>query len=72
VDCINTQWARIGNSSHPGILKAIMDWPEGKDFTMSPEQQEVMRAEEAPPYSELPVNEKQYALFTDGSCCLVG
>jgi len=49
-----------------------MDWPEGKDFTMSPEQQEVMRAEEAPPYSELPVNEKQYALFTDGSCCLVG
>ncbi|GAB0209796.1 hypothetical protein GRJ2_003445300 [Grus japonensis] len=31
-----------------------------------------MCAEEAPPYNKLPENEKQYALFTDGSCCIVG
>jgi len=51
-----------------------MDWPEGKDFTVSPEEQEVTvtRAEEALPYNELPENEKQYTLFTDGSSCLVG
>ncbi|XP_019329322.1 PREDICTED: uncharacterized protein LOC109279670 [Aptenodytes forsteri] len=48
-----------------------MDWPEGKDFGISPEE-EATRAEEAPMYNELPENEKQYALFTDGSCCLVG
>ncbi|GAB0209618.1 hypothetical protein GRJ2_003427500 [Grus japonensis] len=31
-----------------------------------------MRAEESPPYNQLPENEKQYALFTDGSCHIVG
>ncbi|PKU29557.1 hypothetical protein llap_20139 [Limosa lapponica baueri] len=61
----------MGNPSHPGILEVIMDWPEGKDFEMSLEE-EVMRAEEAPPYNELPENEKRYALFTDGSCRMVG
>ncbi|KAK4806899.1 hypothetical protein QYF61_012620 [Mycteria americana] len=49
----------------------IMDWPEGKDFGISPEE-EVTRAEEAPLYNKLPENEKQYALFTDGSCHLLG
>jgi len=34
-----TQHARTGNSSLPGILEAMMDWPEGKDFTVSPEEQ---------------------------------
>ncbi|GAB0190129.1 pyruvate dehydrogenase protein X component, mitochondrial [Grus japonensis] len=34
-----------------------MDWPEGKDFGMSPEE-EVTLAEEAPPYNKLPENEK--------------
>ena len=48
----------------------IINWPESKDAGMSPEQ-EVKRAEEAPPYNELP-EEKRYALFTDGSCCIVG
>ncbi|XP_074424449.1 ribonuclease H-like [Larus michahellis] len=48
-----------------------MDWPEGKDFGMSPEE-EVTRAEEAPPYNKLPENGKKYALFTDGSCQIVG
>jgi len=31
-----------------------------------------MCAEEAPLYNKLPENEKQYALFTDGSCRIVG
>ncbi|GAB0210238.1 hypothetical protein GRJ2_003489600 [Grus japonensis] len=48
-----------------------MDWPEGKDFRISPEE-EVTHAEEAPPYNKLPEDEKQYALFTDGSCHIVG
>uniref|UniRef100_A0A493TT22 Uncharacterized protein n=1 Tax=Anas platyrhynchos platyrhynchos TaxID=8840 RepID=A0A493TT22_ANAPP len=33
---------------------------------------EVGRAEEAPLYNQLPENEKKYALFTDGSCRIVG
>ncbi|GAB0207840.1 hypothetical protein GRJ2_003249700 [Grus japonensis] len=53
------------------ILEVITDWPEGKDFGMSPEE-EVTRAEEAPPYNKLPEDEKPYALFTDGSCRIVG
>ena len=48
------------------------DWPEGKDFGMSAEEEEVTHAEEALLYSKLPENEKQYALFTDGSCHIVG
>ncbi|GAB0207605.1 hypothetical protein GRJ2_003226200 [Grus japonensis] len=66
-----TQWARIGSPSRPGILEVITDWPEGKDFGMSPEE-EVTRAEEAPPYNKLTEDEKPYALFTDGSCRIVG
>uniref|UniRef100_A0A8B9G813 RNase H type-1 domain-containing protein n=1 Tax=Amazona collaria TaxID=241587 RepID=A0A8B9G813_9PSIT len=58
-------------SQSSGILEVIMDWPEGKDFGMPPEE-EVMHAEEAPPYNELSESEKQYALFTDGSCRIVG
>ncbi|KAK4809953.1 hypothetical protein QYF61_002910 [Mycteria americana] len=42
-----TKWARIAKSNHPGILEVLMDWPEGKDFRISPEE-EVTRAEEAP------------------------
>ena len=66
-----TQRARMGNFSRPGILEVIMDWPEGKKFETSPGE-EVSRAKEAPPYNELPGNEKKYALFTDGSCRIVG
>ncbi|XP_071886669.1 uncharacterized protein [Anas platyrhynchos] len=66
-----TQRARIGNPSRPGILEVIMDWPEGKYFGISSEE-EVGRAEEAPLYNQLPENEKKYALFTDGSCRIVG
>ncbi|GAB0181494.1 ribonuclease H-like [Grus japonensis] len=63
--------ARIGNPNCPGILDVITDWPEGKDFGMSPEE-EVTCAEETPQYNKLPENENPYALFTDGSCCIVG
>ncbi|GAB0204352.1 hypothetical protein GRJ2_002900800 [Grus japonensis] len=66
-----TQRARIGSPSRPGILELITDWPEGKDFGMSPEE-EVTHAEEAPPYNKLTEDEKPYALFTDGSCRIVG
>ncbi|GAB0210009.1 hypothetical protein GRJ2_003466700 [Grus japonensis] len=66
-----TQWARIGNSNHPGILDVITDWPEGKDFGMSPEE-EVTCAEEAPLYNKLTEDEKPCALFTGGSCRIVG
>jgi len=48
-----------------------MDWPEGKDFGAPPEE-EVTRAEEAPLYNKLSEGKKQYALFTDGSCRIVG
>jgi len=61
----------MGNPSRPGILEVITDWSEGTDFGMSPEE-EVMHTEEVPPYNKLPANEKQYALFTDGSCHIVG
>ncbi|KAK4820379.1 hypothetical protein QYF61_025455 [Mycteria americana] len=53
-----TQRARIGNPSNPGILEVIMDWPEGRDFGISPEE-EVTCAEDAPLYNKLPENEKQ-------------
>jgi len=64
---LSTQWARMGNPSHPGILEVMMDWPEDKDFGLLPEE-EVTRAEEAPLYNKLPEDKKQYALFMDGSC----
>ncbi|GAB0208517.1 hypothetical protein GRJ2_003317400 [Grus japonensis] len=35
-------------------------------------EEEVTHAEEAPLYNKLPEDEKQYALFTDGSCRIVG
>ncbi|GAB0190200.1 hypothetical protein GRJ2_001485300 [Grus japonensis] len=65
-----TQRARLGKPNHPGILEEIMDWPEGRDFGALPE--EVAHAQEAPPYNELPEDERRYALFTDGSCRVVG
>ncbi|RMC00710.1 hypothetical protein DUI87_22737 [Hirundo rustica rustica] len=69
-----TQHARIGNPNHPGILEIIANWPEGETFELSSEEEEeqVTRAEEAPPYNEPPETERQYALFTDGSCRIVG
>jgi len=65
------QQVQMENTSHPGILEAIMDWPEGKDFGVSPEE-EVMRAQDALLYNKLSENEKQYTLFTDVSCHTLG
>ncbi|RMB93233.1 hypothetical protein DUI87_30355 [Hirundo rustica rustica] len=69
-----TQRARIGNPNRPGILEIITNWPEGETFGLffEEEEEQVTRAEEAPPYNELPETERQYALFTDGSCRIVG
>ncbi|KAF4800648.1 hypothetical protein TURU_042563 [Turdus rufiventris] len=69
-----TQHARIGNPNCPEILEIITNWPECEDFglTDSKEQEQVSWAEEAPPYNQLPADETRYALFTDGSCCIVG
>jgi len=48
-----------------------MDWIEGKDFEAPPEE-EVARGEETPLNNQLPEDEKQCALFMDGSCHIVG
>ncbi|RMC22061.1 hypothetical protein DUI87_02932 [Hirundo rustica rustica] len=69
-----TQRARIGNPNRPGILEIITNWPEGENFSLidEEEQEQVTRAEEAPPYNQLPAEETRYALFTDSSCRIVG
>ncbi|RMC20991.1 hypothetical protein DUI87_01846 [Hirundo rustica rustica] len=68
-----TQCAHMGQLNRPGILEIITNWPEGENFGLTDEEQEqVTRAEEAPPYNQLPAEETHYALFTDGSCCIVG
>ena len=48
-----------------------MDCPEGKDFGVLPEG-EMTQADETPLYNKPPENEKQYALFTSGSCRIAG
>uniref|UniRef100_A0A8U8BUD3 ribonuclease H n=1 Tax=Geospiza parvula TaxID=87175 RepID=A0A8U8BUD3_GEOPR len=45
---------------------------ENFGLTDEEEQEPVTRAEEAPPYNQLPPEEMRYALFTDGSCRIVG
>ncbi|RMC18074.1 hypothetical protein DUI87_04953 [Hirundo rustica rustica] len=69
-----TQRARTGNPNRPGILEIITNWPEGENFglTDEEEQEQVTRAEEGPLYNQLPAEETRYALFTDGSCHIVG
>ncbi|RMC19688.1 hypothetical protein DUI87_03252 [Hirundo rustica rustica] len=69
-----TQRAHIGNPNRPGILEIITNWPEGENFFLmdEEEQEQVTRAEEGPPYNQLPAEETRYALFTDGSCCIIG
>ncbi|GAB0210341.1 hypothetical protein GRJ2_003499900 [Grus japonensis] len=68
---LESKAAKWHTTTDIGILEVITDWPEGKDFGMLPEE-EVTCAEEAPPYNKLTEDEKPYALFTDGSCCIVG
>ncbi|RMB94611.1 hypothetical protein DUI87_29426 [Hirundo rustica rustica] len=69
-----TQRAHIGNPNRLRILEIITNWPEGENFglTDEEEQEQVTRAEEAPPYNQLPAEETRYALFTDGSCRIIG
>ncbi|RMC11828.1 hypothetical protein DUI87_11954 [Hirundo rustica rustica] len=69
-----TQRARIGNPNRPGILEIITNWLESENFglTDEEEQEQVTRAEEGPPYNQLLAEERRYALFTDGSCRIVG
>ncbi|RMC20724.1 hypothetical protein DUI87_01576 [Hirundo rustica rustica] len=69
----------ISESSSSRLIKIIIQSIEKKcldtseTFGLSSEEEEqVTRAEEAPPYNELPETERQYALFTDGSCRIVG
>ncbi|RMB93697.1 hypothetical protein DUI87_29927 [Hirundo rustica rustica] len=68
-----TQRTRMGKLNCPGILEIITNWREGENFGLTDEEQEqVTWAEEAPPYNQLPAEETHYALFTDGSCSIVG
>ncbi|RMC12151.1 hypothetical protein DUI87_11286 [Hirundo rustica rustica] len=64
-----TQHARIGTPNLPGILEIITNWPEGENFSLTDEeeQEQVTRAEEGPPYNQLPAEETHYALSPDGS-----
>ncbi|RMC03985.1 hypothetical protein DUI87_19322 [Hirundo rustica rustica] len=68
-----TQRACIGNPNRPEILEIITNWPESENFSLmdEEEQEQVTRAEEAPPYNQLPAEETRYALFTDGSCRII-
>ncbi|RMC05661.1 hypothetical protein DUI87_17746 [Hirundo rustica rustica] len=68
-----TQRAHMGKLNRPGILEIITNWPKGENFGLTDEEQEqVTRAEEAPPYNQLTAEQMHYALFTDGSCRIVG
>ncbi|TRZ09447.1 hypothetical protein HGM15179_017657 [Zosterops borbonicus] len=65
------------SAAYEGVQAAseiIRNWPEGENFSLTDEeeQEQVTRAEEAPPYNQLPAEETHYALFTDGSCRIVG
>ncbi|KAF4803487.1 hypothetical protein TURU_015434 [Turdus rufiventris] len=67
----------MGGSVLPSLWigeEIITNWPEGENFglTDDEEQEQVSRAEEAPLYNQLPADETRYALFTDGSCCIMG
>ncbi|XP_064032380.1 uncharacterized protein LOC135192917 [Pogoniulus pusillus] len=61
----------MGNLDRPGLVEVITNWPEGTDCSKPPEEK-ITRAEEAPPYGDHSDQKKNDALFTDGSCRLVG
>lgn len=58
-----TQQAQMGNPNSPHVLKEMTVWPGGRDFRASSE--EVAQAQE---HNKLAESEKQYTLFTSGSC----
>lgn len=53
-----------------GILEQIMEWPGGREFEALPEEADC--AQEALPCNELSEDGKCDALFTDGTCHVVG
>ncbi|RMC18112.1 hypothetical protein DUI87_04991 [Hirundo rustica rustica] len=57
-----TQRAHIGNPNCPGILEIITNWPEGKNFSLTDEeeQEQVTHAEEGPPYNR---QQKKHAML---------
>ncbi|KAF4791813.1 hypothetical protein TURU_126998 [Turdus rufiventris] len=65
-------WKHIPTICHRLIQAALEK--EGEDFGLADdeEQEQVTRAEEAPPYNQLPAYETRYTLFTDSSCRIVG
>lgn len=67
------QHACIGKLNSPGILEIITNWPEGENFGLTDEEEQgqVIWAEEAPPYNQLPAEKTQYSLSTDDSCRIV-
>ncbi|KAJ7413136.1 hypothetical protein BTVI_44102 [Pitangus sulphuratus] len=69
-----TQRVQMRNLNSPRILEIITNWPEGGNFSLADEEEEepVSQTEEDPPYNQLPDEETRYALFTDGSCRIVG
>ncbi|RMC05566.1 hypothetical protein DUI87_18763 [Hirundo rustica rustica] len=69
-----TQCAHTGNPNCAGILEIITSCTEEENFGVrdEEEQEQVTHAEEAPPYNQQPAEETRYALFTDGSCHIVG
>ncbi|KAJ7406260.1 hypothetical protein BTVI_65947 [Pitangus sulphuratus] len=68
------QRVQMRNSNRPEILEIITNWSEGGNFNLADEKEEepVSRTKETPPYNQLPDEETRYALFTDGSCRIVG
>ncbi|RMC21433.1 hypothetical protein DUI87_02299 [Hirundo rustica rustica] len=68
-----TQCTCIGKLNFLQILETITNWPEGENFDLTDEEEheQVTRAEESPPYNELPAEETRCAFFTDGSCRIV-
>ncbi|RMC22049.1 hypothetical protein DUI87_02920 [Hirundo rustica rustica] len=60
----------VKNVLYSAVLEPLA---KGETFGLSSEEEEeqVTRAEEAPPYNELQETERQYAIFTDGSCRIV-
>ncbi|KAF4805034.1 hypothetical protein TURU_002532 [Turdus rufiventris] len=61
-----TQCTHIRSWNRPGILEIITNWPEGEDFGLADDEEpkQVSRAEEAPPYNQLPADKTHYYSFS--------
>ncbi|KAF4790637.1 hypothetical protein TURU_138585 [Turdus rufiventris] len=74
VDCPHHTTRLHRKPKSPWDLEIIANWPEGENFGLADdeEQEKVSQAEEASLYNQLPADETHYALFTDGSCGILG